>query len=206
MIPSQRWYTLISSMSFSQREFDRNIMGRLSSINFRSWLGSTDKILTSWLSVWGIFVESDDRIVSVEILFLFDQSHRALTKMNTVNIRPRPPTVAKTTQLRATSALERLEDDSQVDTNSFKTDFSRDRMENDTDPMSPTSVRLQTQTVVDSFDPSDNSQWILRLRWSGAFTLISQILMIDRIGQRRRTMPEKEPLQDNIRESPEGHR
>jgi hypothetical protein len=170
-------------------------------------------ILSSDLSLWGILVEADgplcwsDRAVVGEILCLSDQSDRALTKINTVKIPPRAPTVAKTTQLRATSALERLEDDFHVDTNSFKTDFSRDRMENDTGPMSPTSVRLQTQTVVDSFDPSDNSQWISRLRWPGeALTLDSQDLTTDRMGQRRRTVPEKEPLHDKIRESPKGHR
>jgi hypothetical protein len=73
------------------------------------------------------------------------------------NNRPTPPTVTSTTQLSATSPLDREGTVSQVDTKSVTTDFSIDSREKDTEPLlepprDPREDKSQRQVVTDSLD------------------------------------------------------
>jgi hypothetical protein len=95
--------------------------------------------------------------------------------------------------------------DSQVDTNSVNTDFSIERIEKETEPLSPTTFdSSQTQIDVVLFDSGDSSHETSPAGEERE-ELIWQSTMLDLTGHMRRPLPANEPLQEINNRSPVGH-
>jgi hypothetical protein len=121
---------------------------------------------------------------------------------------PRPPNVTNTTQLPDTSPLDREGADSQVDTKSVKTDLWTEKIEKDTEPVSPsptpTAERLHIHTVIESSE-SESSQKTSLVEETENWIRVWQWTEFDLVGQDRRPLNgDEEPLQEIVNTSPEG--